>query len=66
MDDEGLVAHVNDAADAITRVEGSSGSRIVLDCTVVVAVFYLLNKHNSCNNSSVVVEGFYLLSKHTL
>lgn len=42
MDDERFVANVDDAADAVARVEGRTGARIVLDGAVVVAVLDVL------------------------
>lgn len=42
MDDERLVAHVYDAADAVARVERGTGARIVFDRAVVVAVLDVL------------------------
>ena len=42
MDNKRLVAHVDNSADPIARVEGSGRSGVVFDCTVVVAVLYLL------------------------
>lgn len=42
MDDERLVADVNHTADAVARVKGGTGARIVLDRAVVVAVLDVL------------------------
>ncbi|EFA09758.1 hypothetical protein TcasGA2_TC011897 [Tribolium castaneum] len=44
VDDERLVAQVDDAADAVARVEGGRGSGVVLDGPVVVAMFDILSK----------------------
>lgn len=44
MDDERLVANVYHSADAITRVEGCDGSRVIFDCAMIVAVLDLLRR----------------------
>jgi hypothetical protein len=40
--DEGLVAHVDDPANPVARVEGGRGTRVVLDGPVIVAMFDIL------------------------
>lgn len=42
MYNERLVAHVDDAADTVARVKGSTRSRIVLHGAVVIAMLNLL------------------------
>jgi hypothetical protein len=42
--DEGLVAHVDDPANPVARVEGGRGTRVVLDGPVIVAMFDILSK----------------------
>lgn len=42
MNDKGLVADVYDAADAVARMEGSAGARIVLHCAMVITMLNVL------------------------
>ena len=45
VDDKGLVADVDDAADAIARMEGGRGAWVVFDSAVIVTVLNLLKIH---------------------
>lgn len=47
VNDERLVAHMDDTADAVAGVEGRRRPWIVLDSPVIVAVFDVLEKTNS-------------------
>lgn len=51
MDDEGLVADVDDTADTVAGVEGRRGARVIFDGAVVVAVLYLLD-----TNSTLIIS----------
>ncbi|KAG5896504.1 hypothetical protein JTB14_020478 [Gonioctena quinquepunctata] len=45
MNDEGLVAHVDDPADPVASVKGCRSSRVVLHCPMVITMFYVLQKN---------------------
>lgn len=53
MNDERFVAHMDDAADAVARVEGRTGARIVFDGAVIVAMLDVLRR-NGKNGGTLI------------
>lgn len=46
MNNEGLVADVDDPGDTVTRVEGGRRAGVILHCAVIIAVLdFLRTKH---------------------
>lgn len=53
MDDESLIANVDDTRHAVASVEGGRRAWVILDCAVVVAMLDFLRKENE-NYSKLV------------
>lgn len=59
MNDKSLVANVDDAADAIARMEGSRGAGVIFHSAVVVAMLNLLKMTQWVVNIKTVIWKLY-------
>lgn len=57
MNDEGLVAQVNNTADTVARMKSSASSRIIPHSAVIITMLYLLQKvKQQTLHSGVIVK----------